>query len=111
MPGGSDDTFDNDGPAADDTSAPSLADVAHKSAVKRPFVPMLVAFFPSTPVAAMFFSGSPPDDIAPAASTAHTRNRFSCVSRFSLCGEKKLEGVSPSDTAGIVSHLLATLFR
>src|SRR6266536_1214228 len=112
MPGGSDGTAGNDGPAAEDTSAPSLAGVAHGPAAKRPFVPALAAFFPPAPVAvATCSSGSPRGDAALAGSTAHTRDRSSCVHRFSLCVEKKPEVVSSSDIAGIVSRLPAAPLR
>lgn len=65
MPGGSDGTCGNDDPAAEDTSTPSLAGVAHVPAAKPSFVPTRAAFFPPTPVAvAPLSSGSPGGDAA-----------------------------------------------
>ena len=112
MPEGSDGTFDNDGSAAEDTSAPALVVVAPVPAAKLPFVPTLVAFFALAPVAvATCPSGSPGGDAALAGSPAHTRYKSSSVPRFFLRAEKKPEVVVSADTVGIASHLLAVPFR
>ena len=100
--------FDNDGPAAEDTSDPARIVVAPVPVAKLPFVPTLVAFFPPTPVAvATSPSGSPGGDAVPAGSTAHIRNRSSYVPRSFFCTEKKPEVVLSADTSGIASHLPA----
>ena len=109
---GSDDTFDNGDPAAEDTSAPSHVVVAPVFATKPPFVPTLVAFFALAPVAvATCFSGSPGGDVALAGSIVHIRNRSSFVPRFFLCVEGSPAVALSADIAGIASHFSATPFH
>ena len=105
-------TSGNDDLAAEDTSVPSHVDVAHAPAAKPPFAPTLATFFPLALVAVATYSfGSPRGDAALAGSTAHTRNRSSCVHWFSLFAVKKPKGPSSSDTADIVSHCATTPLR